>query len=94
MIDIGVNLTSSQFNDVSTVLSNAQENNVKIVFDVADPFAVSRNKDSFIEMIKQDIDIVFANKSELNINKKSDQYCFWLPKAFAAAKGLLSLQFI
>ena len=67
MIDIGVNLTSSQFNDVSTVLSNAQENNVKIVFDVADPFAVSRNKDSFIEMIEQDIDIVFANKSELNI---------------------------
>ena len=29
MIDIGVNLTSSQFNDVSTVLSNAKENNVK-----------------------------------------------------------------
>jgi len=48
-------------------LDFAQENNVKIVFDVADPFAVSRNKDSFIEMIKQDIDIVFANKSELNI---------------------------
>ena len=59
--------TDSQKSAIKIAIQIAQENNVKIVFDVADPFAVSRNKDSFIDMIKQDIDIVFANKSELNI---------------------------
>ena len=59
--------TDSQKSAIKIAIQIAQENNVKIVFDVADPFAVSRNKDSFIEMIEQDIDIVFANKSELNI---------------------------
>lgn len=59
--------TDSQKSAIKIAIQIAQENNVKIVFDVADPFAVSRNKKSFLEMIKQDIDIVFANKSELNI---------------------------
>ena len=59
--------TDSQKSAIKIAIQTAQENDVKIVFDVADPFAVSRNKDSFLDMIRKDIDIVFANKSELNI---------------------------
>ena len=59
--------TDSQKSAIKTAIQTAQENDVRIVFDVADPFAVSRNKDSFLDMIKENIDIVFANKSELNI---------------------------
>ena len=42
----------------------AKENNVKISFDLADMFAVSRYHDSFIDLIKNNCDIVFANKEE------------------------------
>ena len=42
-------------------------NNIKIAFDVADPFVVERNKDEFLDMIKNDVDIVFANQAELSI---------------------------
>ena len=59
--------TDSQKSAIKTAIQTAQENDVRIVFDVADPFAVSRNKNSFLDMIKENIDIVFANKSELNI---------------------------
>ena len=59
--------TDSQKSAIKTAIQIAQENDIRIIFDVADPFAVSRNKNSFLDMIKQNIDIVFANKSELNI---------------------------
>ena len=59
--------TDSQKSAIKKAIQIAKECNVKVVFDVADPFAVDRNKDSFLQLIKQDIDILFANKSELEI---------------------------
>ena len=69
--------TDSQKSAIKIAIQTAQENDVKIVFDLADPFAVSRNKDSFLDMIRKDIDIVFANKSELNIlfNSEDLEFC-------------------
>lgn len=64
--------TDSQKSAIKKAIQIAKENNVKIVFDVADPFAVDRNKDSFLQLIKHDIDILFANKSELKILMSSE----------------------
>ena len=57
MIDIGVNLTSSQFNDVSTVLSNAQENNVKKIIVTGTSVQESKNAISLC----QDFEEMFPN---------------------------------
>ena len=57
MIDIGVNLTSSQFNDVSTVLSNAQENNVKKIVVTGTSVQESKNAISLC----QDFEESFPN---------------------------------
>ena len=35
--------------------------------DNADPFVVKRNKDAFIQLINEHVDIVFSNHSELKI---------------------------
>tara|TARA_B110000196_G_scaffold319662_1_gene338404 strand:- start:1930 stop:2922 length:993 start_codon:yes stop_codon:yes gene_type:complete len=59
--------TESQKSAIKKAITIAKENNVKIVFDVADPFAVDRNKDEFLHMIKNDVDVVFANQAELAI---------------------------
>ena len=68
--------TDSQKSAIKKAIQIAKENNVKIVFDVADPFAVNRNKDSFLQLIKHDIDILFANKSELKILMDSEDLDF------------------
>jgi sugar/nucleoside kinase (ribokinase family) len=38
-----------------------------VVFDIADPFAVSRNRESFLTLIREHADIVFANGEEARI---------------------------
>ena len=68
--------TDSQKSAIKKAIQIAQDNGVKIVFDVADPFAVDRNRESFLRMIEKDIDIVFANQSELNILLDSDDMDF------------------
>lgn len=42
----------------------AKKNNVKIAFSLSDSFCVSRHKDDFIKLIKNDLDILFANEAE------------------------------
>jgi len=59
--------TDSQKAAIRKAISIAKENNVQIVFDVADPFAVDRNKDEFLIMIEHDVDVLFANYAELAI---------------------------
>ncbi len=59
--------TESQKSAIQKAITIAHENNVPIAFDVADPFAVNRNRDEFLQMINRDIDIVFANQAELAI---------------------------
>lgn len=56
--------TENQKQAITKALKVAKENNVKISFDLADMFAVSRYHDSFIDLIKNNCDIVFANKEE------------------------------
>ena len=45
----------------------ANKNDKKIIFDAADPFAVNRNIEDFIKLIKKHIYIVFANNEEAKI---------------------------
>ncbi|MDP6339863.1 MAG: adenosine kinase [Candidatus Marinimicrobia bacterium] len=66
--------TQSQKLAIQTALAIAHEHDTQIVFDVADPFAVNRNKDEFLEMIQNDVDVVFANESELSILFGTDDY--------------------
>jgi len=66
--------TDSQKSAIKSAIEIAHQYQVKIVFDVADPFAVDRNKDDFLEMIEQDVDVVFANQSELSILFGTDDY--------------------
>ena len=66
--------TESQKSAIKLAIEIAHENNIKIVFDVADPFVVKRNKDTFLAMIERDVDVVFANQSELAILFGTDDY--------------------
>ncbi len=59
--------TDSQKNAILKAISIAKKNQTRIVFDVADPFAVDRNTVEFHQLIQKDVDLVFANESELNI---------------------------
>lgn len=43
----------------------AKKHSVKIAFTLSDFFCVSRHKDDFIELIKNDLDILFANEAEM-----------------------------
>ena len=59
--------TDSQKEAIQKAVGIAQANNLKICFDVADPFVVERNREEFLEFIKSNVDIVFANQPELCI---------------------------
>lgn len=59
--------TPSQKASVRKALKLAHENNVKVSFDVADPFAVSRYRQEFLELIENECDIVFANNEEARL---------------------------
>ncbi len=45
----------------------AKRNGVKVIFDLADPFAVDRYRDDFIALLKNDIDIALANSEEARL---------------------------
>ena len=59
--------TDSQKEAIQKSVDIARSNNLKICFDVADPFVVERNREEFLEFIKNSVDIVFANQPELLI---------------------------
>ncbi len=59
--------TEPQKRAIHKGLEIAKASGVKISFDIADPFAVSRNREAFISIIKDYADIVFANKEEARI---------------------------
>ncbi len=56
--------TSSQKQAVLKALKIFRERKKKVVFDLADPFAVNRNTGVFADLIRENIDIVFANRDE------------------------------
>jgi sugar/nucleoside kinase (ribokinase family) len=43
----------------------AKENNVKIAFTLSDGFCVANHRAAFIDLFRDDIDILFANESEI-----------------------------
>ncbi len=46
-------------------ISLAKENKVKIAFSLSDSFCVNRNHQDFLNLIKNDVDILFANEAEI-----------------------------
>ncbi|MCK5153657.1 MAG: adenosine kinase, partial [Spirochaetales bacterium] len=59
--------TENQKGAILKAIEIAEANNTKIVFDVADPFAVSRNRDDFLRLIRDHAYIAFANGEEARI---------------------------
>ena len=53
-----------QQNAIRKVLEMKKECNFKVAFDIADPFAVGRYRQTFFDIIKEYVDIVFANSEE------------------------------
>lgn len=56
--------TECQKAAVMKVLEKFKEKGKKIAFDIADPFAVGRYRQTFLSLIKDYCDIVFANSEE------------------------------
>ena len=42
----------------------AKKNGVKVVFSLSDSFCVARHKEDFLNLIKDDLDLLFANENE------------------------------
>ena len=59
--------TINQQNAIKKALAISKEASTKVVFDIADPFAVARYKNIFLDLIKNEVDIVFANREEAKI---------------------------
>ena len=58
--------------------------NQKIAFTLSDLFCVDRHRESFKELIENDVDILFANEDEIKAQCKSDSF----DKAVEYAKSL------
>ena len=56
--------TESQRRAVRKALEIARRNNITVAFDIADPFAVARYRDDFLDIISDYASIVFANSEE------------------------------
>lgn len=59
--------TQSQRDAVMKALHIAKAAGTQVSFDIADPFAVGRNRDTFLELISRQADVVFANSEEARI---------------------------
>ncbi len=59
--------TVSQKTAILSALEIAHEAQTKVTFDIADPFAVGRNRDTFLSLVSDHADIVFANSEEARI---------------------------
>lgn len=59
--------TQSQKDSVKLAITIAEESNTRISFDVADSFAVGRNRDEFLSIIADHATVVFANSEEARI---------------------------
>ena len=59
--------TDLQKKAVLSALQTCRKNGTTVAFDVADPFAVNRNRNEFVKLIEDNADIVFANKEEARL---------------------------
>ena len=61
-------------NAIKKSISIAKNNGTKIAFSVSDVFCIERFRESFIDIIKNDCDIIFANEDEMKALTKSDSF--------------------
>ncbi len=59
--------TENQKKAILKTIEIAEKNGTKIIFDVADPFAVSRNREDFLGLIEKHAYITLANGEEARI---------------------------
>jgi len=59
--------TDNQKTAITHALDIAKRAGVKIVFDIADPFAVERHRKNFLRIIEETADIIFANAQEAHL---------------------------
>jgi sugar/nucleoside kinase (ribokinase family) len=64
--------TEVQKGAIRRALEVAHRANVLVAFDLADPFAVERYRDDFIQLLETQVDILFANRTEAAILFGSD----------------------
>ncbi len=74
--------TEVQRSSIRRALEITREVGGTVVFDLADPFAVKRYREDFLDLLKNDVDIVFANRTEAQILYGTDN-----PDAAARALG-------
>lgn len=51
---------------IKKAIKIAKEKKIKIAFSLSDGFCVDRHKNDFVELIKNEVDILFANESEIS----------------------------
>ena len=61
-----------------------KSDNQKIAFTLSDLFCVDRHRDSFKELIENDVDVLFANEDEIKAQCETDNF----EKAIEYAKSL------
>lgn len=59
--------TEGQKTAIMEAMKLAKDHGTMISFDVADPFAVSNHREDFLQVIRENADIVFANKEEAKL---------------------------
>jgi len=59
--------TENQKKAILKTIEIAEQNDTKIIFDVADPFAVSKNREDFLKLIRNHAYITLANGEESRI---------------------------
>jgi sugar/nucleoside kinase (ribokinase family) len=63
-------------NSIKKAIEIAKESNTKIAFSLSDSFCVSRHRDDFLELITNDISLLFANENEVIDLANHQQYSF------------------
>lgn len=64
--------TDSQKSAVKEAIWIAHGSGTKVIFDIADPFCVDKNRSEFLELIEKDCDVVFANEEEAKMLFRKD----------------------
>lgn len=59
--------TDPQKAALTAAIETARKSGTKVVFDVADPFAVERHRNDFVELITNSVDVVLANREEARL---------------------------
>lgn len=80
--------TDGQKTGVRQAIDTAKKAGTLVSFDVADPFAVGRNREAFLKVIEDDADIVFSNREEAKMLLEStpEEAARWI-----ASKGAIAV---